>query len=93
MRTIVSIRARDRQVSKTNNLMGRSICMPFLLGTFIFVVQNVIQTANLIEAHGTLIDPISRNSLWRLDSSAPVNYNDIELFCGGIGVSSIRRGK
>lgn len=40
-----------------------------------------------VEAHGTMIDPVSRNSLWRLDGSAPVNYNDIELFCGGIGVS------
>lgn len=40
-----------------------------------------------VEAHGTMIDPVSRNSLWRLDGSAPLNYDDTELFCGGIGVS------
>lgn len=41
-----------------------------------------------VDAHGTMIDPVSRNSLWRVDQSAPVNYDDTELFCGGIGVSS-----
>lgn len=40
-----------------------------------------------VEAHGTIVDPVSRNSLWRVDHTAPVNYNDIEMFCGGIGVS------
>lgn len=44
-------------------------------------------------AHGTMIDPVSRNSLWRVDKTAPVNYNDIELFCGGIGVISVNGGK
>lgn len=39
-----------------------------------------------VNAHGTMVDPISRNSLWRVDSSAPVNYDDIELYCGGISV-------
>lgn len=42
-----------------------------------------------IECHGTMIDPVSRNSLWRVEPDAPVNYNDIELFCGGFGVSRI----
>lgn len=46
------------------------------------------QASNLVNAHGTMIDPVSRNSLWRVDKSVPVNYNDIELFCGGIGVSN-----
>lgn len=51
----------------------------------VIYVQNFSQLQ--VEAHGTMVDPVSRNSLWRLDGSAPVNYNDIELFCGGIGVS------
>ena len=46
------------------------------------------EAVRLAEAHGTMIDPVSRNSLWRIDQTAPVNYNDIELFCGGIGVLS-----
>lgn len=48
---------------------------------------------DLAKAHGTMVDPVSRNSLWRVDKTAPVNYNDIELFCGGIGVINQTGGK
>lgn len=51
------------------------------------VLVIIAQFLNSVRAHGTMIDPVSRNSLWRIDGSAPINYNDIELFCGGIGVS------
>lgn len=65
--------------------------------TFIILLSSIslilINSSELIDAHGTMIDPVSRNSLWRIDSSAPVNYNDIELFCGGIGVTSQNHGK
>lgn len=53
----------------------------------ILMVVMALSTAQLIDGHGTMIDPVARNSLWRVDSSAPKNYNDIELFCGGLGVS------
>merc|ERR1712121_45678 len=36
--------------------------------------------------HGRLMDPPARNSMWRLGFSNPVNYNDNEVFCGGVGV-------
>ncbi|XP_077288796.1 uncharacterized protein LOC143913076 [Arctopsyche grandis] len=38
-----------------------------------------------VQGHGMVMDPINRASRWRVDSSAPANYNDNELFCGGIG--------
>lgn len=53
----------------------------------------MVTVIKLTDAHGTMVDPVSRNSLWRVDSSAPVNYNDIELFCGGIGVTTQSGGK
>ncbi|CAL1532026.1 unnamed protein product [Lymnaea stagnalis] len=34
-------------------------------------------------AHGRLMDPPARNSMWRLGFANPVNYNDNELYCGG----------
>lgn len=38
--------------------------------------------------HGRLMEPPARNTLWRFGFiKAPANYNDNELFCGGIGVS------
>ncbi|XP_055624381.1 uncharacterized protein LOC129767465 [Toxorhynchites rutilus septentrionalis] len=36
--------------------------------------------------HGRLMDPPSRNAMWRFGFPNPVNYNDNELFCGGYAV-------
>ena len=38
-------------------------------------------------AHGRLVDPPARGTMWRLGFSTPPNYNDHELFCGGYAVS------
>lgn len=50
------------------------------------LVVLLLRASCLVRGHGTMMEPVSRNSLWRIDPKAPVNYNDIELFCGGIGV-------
>lgn len=39
-----------------------------------------------VQGHGMMLKPVSRSSRWRYDSSAPTNYNDNELFCGGATV-------
>lgn len=62
----------------------------FSLLLLLTIILNISLPA---ESHGTMIDPVSRNSLWRVDKTAPVNYNDIELFCGGIGVLSANGNK
>lgn len=36
-----------------------------------------------VVGHGYLLEPIQRGSRWRENASAPENYNDNELFCGG----------
>ncbi|XP_055852301.1 uncharacterized protein LOC129916409 [Episyrphus balteatus] len=38
-----------------------------------------------VESHGMMMQPVSRGSRWRVDSSAPKNYDDNGLFCGGYG--------
>lgn len=43
-----------------------------------------IQTTS---GHGMMMDPVNRGSRWRVDSTAPTNWNDNESYCGGIGVS------
>lgn len=58
--------------------------------SFVLLTDHFI---NLVYSHGTMIDPVSRNSLWRVDKTAPINYNDIEMFCGGIGVLTSSGGK
>ncbi len=40
-----------------------------------------------------LMDPVGRASRWRFNSSAPTNWNDNELFCGGFGVHHQTNGK
>ncbi|XP_035217513.1 uncharacterized protein LOC118190844 [Stegodyphus dumicola] len=45
-------------------------------------------------AHGRLLEPPSRSSMWRFGYYTPKNYNDNELFCGGIYVQwQINNGK
>ncbi|GFT30055.1 chitin-binding type-4 domain-containing protein, partial [Nephila pilipes] len=37
-----------------------------------------------IQGHGRLLEPPSRSSMWRFGYNTPSNYNDNELFCGGL---------
>uniref|UniRef100_A0A336LYJ2 CSON004461 protein n=1 Tax=Culicoides sonorensis TaxID=179676 RepID=A0A336LYJ2_CULSO len=51
-----------------------------LLITVIFIL---IQLFHYIEGHGMVLEPVARGSRWRFNESAPRNYNDAELYCGG----------
>ncbi|UYV73625.1 hypothetical protein LAZ67_11000076 [Cordylochernes scorpioides] len=44
------------------------------------------------EAHGRLLEPPSRSSMWRFGFRTKPNYNDNELFCGGWAVQWQRNG-
>lgn len=37
--------------------------------------------------HGTVYNPVARQTRWRFDPSAPADYNDVGLYCGGYSVS------
>ena len=45
-----------------------------------------------IAGHGYLWDPVNRSTRWRTDRSAPVNYNDNGLWCGGYAVQWSKNG-
>ena len=50
-------------------------------------ISSVIITVleiGLAAGHGRLMEPPARNSMWRFGFVNPVNYNDNELFCGGM---------
>ena len=56
----------------------------------LFMIASSILWCEPVWGHGWLKDPVSRSSLWRIDSSIPErdrNYNDNQLFCGGLSVS------
>jgi hypothetical protein len=40
----------------------------------------------LVQGHGRLIDPPGRSSMWRYGYRNPPNYNDNQLYCGGVQV-------
>jgi len=37
-----------------------------------------------VSGHGRLMDPPARNCMWRFGFINPVDYNDNEVFCGGV---------
>ena len=43
-------------------------------------------------AHGRMEMPAARNCAWRYGFGTPVNYNDLELNCGGLGVQHFTFG-
>lgn len=48
-----------------------------------------VLTVNYVWGHGMVLKPVNRSSRWRFNTSAPINYNDNQLFCGGAGVRTI----
>ena len=38
----------------------------------------------MVNAHGRMIDPPQRGSMWRFGFDVPPNYNDMSNYCGGI---------
>ncbi|XP_076234219.1 uncharacterized protein LOC143179082 [Calliopsis andreniformis] len=45
-----------------------------------------------IYGHGMMLDPVSRSSAWRKGFPTEPNYNDNELFCGGLGIQWDQNG-
>lgn len=51
---------------------------------FAFSIAISFPTPSL--GHGRVMEPVHRGARWRFNNSAPPNYNDNELFCGGFSV-------
>lgn len=58
----------------------------------ILVVMVIMCCIKSIQAHGKLADPVSRSSMWRLGYKTPQNYEDNQLFCGGVQVQYEKNG-
>jgi hypothetical protein len=53
---------------------------------------NLAYLIHLSSAHGRMENPPARNAAWRHGFNTPVNYNDIELNCGGAGQQHYQSG-
>lgn len=47
---------------------------------------------DIVSGHGRLIDPPSRSSMFRYGFANPPNYNDHQLYCGGVQVQYEQNG-
>ncbi|XP_045215829.1 uncharacterized protein LOC123566061 [Mercenaria mercenaria] len=62
-----------------------------LLGTSVFVMIACLYVDS-VTGHGRMIEPASRNSMWRFNYKNPRNYNDMGLNCGGFTNQFERHG-
>ena len=72
-------------------LMVGSVWVRGAVGAVLLAAMAAVWRAPGAEAHGRLLQPASRSSVWRVPGYghiAPHNYNDNELNCGGLGVST-----
>uniref|UniRef100_A0A6P7GK18 Uncharacterized protein LOC114343384 n=1 Tax=Diabrotica virgifera virgifera TaxID=50390 RepID=A0A6P7GK18_DIAVI len=46
-----------------------------------------------ISGHGMMLNPPGRSSFWRFNKTAPINYNDNQVFCGGAYVSILQKNQ
>ncbi|RWS17733.1 uncharacterized protein B4U79_14022 [Dinothrombium tinctorium] len=53
--------------------------------SFLFVIT-LCALPPLINGHARMVEPPTRNTLWRFGFNTPPNYEDNQLFCGGIKV-------
>ncbi|XP_067659367.1 uncharacterized protein [Haliotis asinina] len=52
-------------------------------GAVLPIVVVVLGVVDVVTSHGYLLEPPQRSSMWRVGFDTPVNYNDMELNCGG----------
>lgn len=59
------------------NKIRKCLCIAFM----VIVIGNFF--VGEVSAHGRLIEPPSRASMWRYGFDTPHDYNDHESYCGG----------
>ncbi|XP_077291800.1 uncharacterized protein LOC143915185 [Arctopsyche grandis] len=59
---------------------------------FALVLSFLVAAPLYVNGHGMVMDPVNRASRWRVDSSAPVNYDDNQLYCGSFGQQWVNNG-
>ena len=81
------------KIAPGTNQSSKSPLMDWVHGACACVVLVVTWLLALpgVAGHGRLLDPPSRSSMWRVGFNNPPNYDDNQLFCGGVAVSISRQ--
>lgn len=82
--------ADQRNKSGTDRKCEKRKVYAFATFTGLILVWGCVQS---VSGHARLVEPPSRNTLWRFGYHAAPNFEDSELFCGGIKVWKGRNKK
>lgn len=69
--------------------MSFQYCFVFNMLKYTLAICFLVAAPLYVQGHGMVLDPVNRASRWRVDSSAPPNYGDNQLWCGGAGVNKL----
>uniref|UniRef100_T1J472 Chitin-binding type-4 domain-containing protein n=1 Tax=Strigamia maritima TaxID=126957 RepID=T1J472_STRMM len=59
----------------------------------VLAIFHLLLYMSKVQGHGRLEDPPSRSTMWRFGFDNPKNYNDHELYCGGLHRQISNKGK
>ena len=69
-------------------ILNLSIVMELHL-CLVTVITFILLQPEVVLGHGRLVEPASRNAMWRFKYNNPRNYNDMGLNCGGFTVGFV----
>jgi len=72
---------------KNHSLITIYQCETMYILVEILFLLSCLYDHHSVDAHGRLVKPPSRSSMWRYGFNTPTNYEDNQLFCGGASVS------
>lgn len=68
--------------------------MAFMGGMILVLAIGTACLVGVVTGHGRLIEPPGRSSMWRYGYRNPPNYNDNQLYCGGVQIQyEVNKGR
>ncbi|XP_033761477.1 uncharacterized protein LOC117343245 [Pecten maximus] len=67
--------------------------LPLRIPAVLYLLVTVYLAIDPVHGHGYLKKPPSRSTMWRFGFNTPKNYDDNQLFCGGLGKQKSLGGK
>lgn len=61
-----------------------TIADQFRIVSFVLTIGALMQLITVCNGHGRLMEPPGRSSAWRVGFKTPTNYDDDQLYCGGL---------
>lgn len=73
-----------KEFSSVTTLLACKFSSNSIIMKFVLLTLFLVATPLYVYGHGMVMDPVNRASRWRLDPSAPADYEDNQQWCGGV---------